>query len=215
MNEDKPLVVKPCSLGSSIGVRGIHDWSELLTALVEVFQYDEYALIEPMVVDKMEINVAVIGYRSPLASVVEVPASHSDILSYEKKYLSPSGSKKAIGSSSTEGMASMARQIDPSDLEGLDDKLKKEARDLACKAYQMLDCAGCARIDFIYDKSVPKLYFNEINTLPGSLAYYLWNASTPSLTYTELLTRLIDEALARKASLRGLKRNVGFRALSS
>lgn len=204
-----PLIVKPCNLGSSIGVQIIRDWAQLTPSLANVFQYDDQALLEPMVVDILEINVAVMGGRVPVASVAEEPISKTGLLSYDEKYLRREPGKGTTSVQSSEGMTRMARRINP-DLEAA---LCDTAQIIAMQAYEGLGCMGCARIDFICDKKSKRLYFNEINTLPGSLSYYLWNASSPAVTYTELLTRLINEALQTQASKRQLNRDFGFKAL--
>lgn len=204
-----PLFVKPANLGSSVGVAKAEDAPALIAALVKVFQHDTQAIVEPCVVDLSEINVSVRRVNGkPTASVVEMPVrrSKSGVLTYEDKYVGPGGKKKAPSA----GMATMARVTDPPELPAA---FKDAARTHACTVYDALGCQGVSRIDFILDSGKGELYFNEINTLPGSVAHYLWSASSPSLTYTELLTAMIEEAEARENAEGRLSREFGFKAL--
>jgi len=204
-----PLFVKPANLGSSVGVAKVEDAAGLIAALVKVFQHDTQAIVEPCVVDLSEINVSVRRVNgAPVASVVEMPVrrSKSGVLTYEDKYVGPGGKKKAPSA----GMATMARVTDPPELPS---EFKEAARAHACTVYDALGCQGVSRIDFILDGAAGQLYFNEINTLPGSVAHYLWSASTPSLMYTELLGAMIEEAEARRGAERRLSREFGFKAL--
>jgi D-alanine-D-alanine ligase len=91
--------------------------------------------------------------------------------------------------------------------------MKQAALDYAKKAFKVLGCSGVSRIDFIIDASSNQLYFNEINTLPGSLSFYLWVKSNPPLVYTELLNRIIRQAEKRQVTKLALKRQEGMRAL--
>lgn len=186
-----PLFVKPCHLGSSIGVGIAHNRHELDIALARVFQSDVQAIIEPCVTDLMEINVSVLGGAVPRASVVEIPVATGELLSYEDKYLRGS---KAKGPGPTDGMAGLTRVINPQDL---DPKIKDAVIEHALKAYRLLDCGGVVRLDFIYDLKGEQLYFNEINPIPGSLSFYLWDKSEPPLLYPELIDQLVAEAEAR------------------
>lgn len=159
--------------------------------------------------DLSEINVSVRRVDGrPVASVVEMPVrrSASGVLTYEDKYVGPGGKKKAPSA----GMATMARVTDPAELPAA---FKEAARAHACRVYEALGCQGVSRIDFILDGAKGALYFNEINTLPGSVAHYLWAASSPSLTYTELLSALVEEAEVRRDAERRLSREFGFKAL--
>jgi D-alanine-D-alanine ligase len=178
--------------------------------LVNTFRYDAQAIVEPCVKDIMEINVSVVGDADGVtASVVEMPVSLSGVLTYEEKYLRDDGAKKN-SESDGQGMANLARIIDPPDL---DPALKQAGIDYAKKAFQTLGCSGVSRIDFIIDGSTKQLYFNEINTLPGSLSFYLWMKSQPKVVYTELLNKIIQQAEKRQGTKLSLKRQEGMRAL--
>jgi D-alanine-D-alanine ligase len=208
--EQLPLFVKPCNLGSSIGIGVAKDEAGLNGCLVNTFRYDSQAIVEPCVKDILEINVSVLGDEDGvIASVVEMPVSLSGVLTYEEKYLRDDGAKKT-GESDSQGMASLSRIIDPQDL---NPELKQAGIDYAKKAFQTLGCSGVSRIDFIIDINTDRLYFNEINTLPGSLSFYLWMKSQPKLVYTELLNRIIQQAEKRQGTKLSLKRQEGMRAL--
>ncbi len=205
--EQFPLFIKPCNLGSSIGISVASDIAGLNAALVNTFRYDSQAIVEPCVKDILEINVAVLEDDEPVASVVEMPVSTSGVLTYEDKYLRGEGNKQA---GESQGMASLTRVIDPKDLNV---ELKQAAIEYALKAFKVLGCSGVARIDFIIDSTTAQIYFNEINTLPGSLSFYLWVKSEPPLLYTELLNRIIERAEMRQRTKVALRRNEGLRAL--
>jgi D-alanine-D-alanine ligase len=208
--EQLPLFVKPCNLGSSIGIGVAKDEASLNGCLVNTFRYDSQAIIEPCVKNILEINVSVVGDADEvLASVVEMPVSISGVLTYEEKYLRDDGGKKT-GDSDSQGMASLSRIIDPQEM---DQGLKQAGIDYAKKAFQLLGCSGVSRIDFIIDADANQLYFNEINTLPGSLSFYLWMKSKPQLVYTELLNRIIQQAEKRQGTKLSLKRQEGMKAL--
>ncbi len=203
-----PLFVKPCNLGSSIGIKPAYDQDSLIEAISTVFKYDTHALIEPMLTEMHEINVSVYDADPVVTSVIEVPVSQTGLLDYDQKYVANKGAKKV--SDSSEGMASMDRKIDPADIS---DELKKESRKIAATVFETLQCSGVARIDFMYDTKNKKLYFNEINTLPGSLAFYLWQKSDPPLVYTDLITKVIERAIEKKGLRTSLVRDFGFKAL--
>lgn len=124
---------------------------------------------------------------------------NDEILSYEDKYLSSGKSK---------GMASLGRKI-PADL---DEKRSQEIRDLACKIFKAIDGNGVVRIDFMIDKDTDCVYANEINTIPGSLAFYLWDAT--GIKYPELLDKMIDLAFARERAKENLTFTIDTNILS-
>lgn len=204
-----PLFVKPCNLGSSIGVSRAHNRAELEAALAKVFKYDLEAIVEPCVTELMEINVSVCEDSPTRLSVVEIPVSQTGVLTYEDKYLRGGGGKKGGGS---RGMASLVRVVDPPDL---DPSYKEQVQLHARTAFEVLGCAGVVRFDFMVDTSSGELYFNELNPFPGSLAYYLWAKSLPPRLYTETITHMIVRAESRRAQTMSLARDMGFRALFS
>ena len=143
--------------------------------------------MEKAIQNLREINCSVLGdYEEAIASECEEPISSDEILSYEDKYLS--GEK----SSGSKGMSSTKRKL-PADIPA---DVKAEIQRLAVKTFQSLNCNGVARIDFMLDVDENKVWVNEINTIPGSLAFYLWEAS--GVKYKELLDRLVKLALKRE-----------------
>ena len=208
--ESFPLFVKPSSLGSSIGLGKASDEKELDAAILEAFKYDSALMVEPCLEEKMEINISVMEGDGPLptASVVEIPvAEEGGELTYEDKYIRGGGKKSA---SLSQGMAGLTRIIDPEDL---DQKYKDQATEYGIKIFKSLGCGGTARIDLMVDLKNDALYFNEINTLPGSMAYYLWAKSDPMVLYTDMISHLIKRAEVRQSTKAGLERKIGFRAL--
>ena len=206
--EKYPLFVKPCHLGSSIGISKVDNLRALYGALAKVFKYDDEAIIEPCITNPLEINIAVLEGAPPVASVVEIPvSSNGAALTYEDKYLR--GGKKT--SSASSGMASLTRKINPTDL---DPAIKRQVTEYALKAYQLLGCRGVSRLDFMIDQTSGNLYFNELNSLPGSLAFYLWEKSSPKLLYTEVIERMLQHAFLRHGEQLSLQRDLGFKALT-
>lgn len=178
-----PVIVKPINLGSSVGIKIGRDRAGLLEAVKYAFEYSTDVLIERAVTNLREINCAVLGdMEGAIASECEEPFNSDEILSYQDKYLSTGASK---------GMASVKRQL-PADIPA---ETREEIRTIAVKAFKALRCNGTVRIDFMIDGDENKVYVNEVNTIPGSLAFYLWKAS--GIEYKELLTRMIQLALKR------------------
>jgi D-alanine-D-alanine ligase len=195
-----PVIVKPCNLGSSAGVSTAHSAEELVAGVLRVFEYDVEALIEPFIKNRLELNVAVAGLDQPVASVTEMPLTLQDSpLTFSEKYKRQG--RKSIGSS--EGMAGALRVLDPDDLPL---EMRAAAQRYATTVFAALGCEGISRIDFLIDADRNELFFNEINTLPGSLAFYLWSAAPHYWTITELLTRLVTRAERLRAMKRGLQR---------
>lgn len=186
-----PMIVKPVNLGSSIGISKARDRDGLLAALDTAFSFADTILIERAIQNLQEVNCSVLGDEDRAeASVLEEPFANDDILSYKDKYVQGS-SKKTPGSS--EGMASLKRRI-PADIP---ESEADAIRSLAVGAFRSLGCSGVVRIDFMIDRADGKsdIYINEINTIPGSLAFYLWEPA--GLPYRQLLDRLIELALKR------------------
>lgn len=191
-----PLIVKPVNLGSSVGIGVAADRDELIERIDDAFLYAGRILVEHAVTNLREINCSVVGDEEEAeASVCEEPLHSAEILSYEDKYLSGGGTKGAKGAkggTQSAGMASVSRKI-PAELpEGM----AKRIQDISLRAFKALGCSGVVRIDYILDGDTGEVYFNEINTIPGSLAFYLWEAT--GLSYPDLLDRLVQLALRRK-----------------
>ena len=152
-------------------------------------------LVEHAISNLREINCAVLGDENEaIASECEEPLHTKEILSYEDKYVNGGGGKKGGSKgqgSKGAGMANLARKI-PADLTS---EKREEVRDLAVRSFKALGCNGVSRIDFMIDEDTGDLYFNEINPIPGSLSFYLWEPA--GVPYPELLDRMIQLALKR------------------
>ena len=188
-----PVIVKPVNLGSSVGISVAHSAGELEDSLDHAFKFATVVLVERAITNLKEINCSVCGDTSKAeASECEAPAKADEILSYEDKYMSGGGGKKGGKTGGSKGMASLSRKI-PADISP---ERREEIRSLAVKAFQALGCNGVSRIDFMIDQDEDKVYLNEINTIPGSLSFYLWEPL--GVPYKELLDRMIQLALKRK-----------------
>ena len=176
-----PVFVKPASLGSSIGVSRANNREELEEALELAFDFDRKVLIEQGLNKPLELNCSVLGYNGEAqASEIEMPVTGGDLLSYLDKYGASGGSK---------GMASLKRVL-PAPIEPeLRDKIQKLSVDI----FNNMDCKGIVRIDYMFDASSNELYITEINTIPGSMAFYLWEAT--SLPYAQMIDRLVEIAM--------------------
>ena len=175
-----PVFVKPANLGSSIGVSRADDQETLKDSLELAFEYDRRVLVEKGLDKPIELNCSVAGYDQHIeASPIEMPINNDEFLDFRDKYLSSGGSK---------GMASLHRIL-PAPIE---EELKNSIQEMSREIFRMLDCKGVVRIDYMFDRNEEKLYITEINTIPGSLAFYLWeNAGIP---YRELIDRMIGYA---------------------
>ena len=199
-----PLIVKPVNLGSSVGITKVNTEAQLNEALTLAFSFADKVLVEHAVTAIREINCSVLGDADNCeASVCEEPFMNDEILSYEDKYM---GNSKNGGQS--KGMASLGRKI-PADLS---DEKSTEIRTLACKIFKVLGANGVVRIDFIIDTETDIVYANEINTIPGSLAFYLWDAT--GVPYRELINRLIDLAFRRQRNRENLTYTIDTNILS-
>jgi D-alanine-D-alanine ligase len=176
-----PIFTKPANLGSSVGVTKCHTRSDLQEGLLEAALYDRRVLIERGVAHVREIEVSVLGNEEPRASVPGEVLPSREFYSYESKYVD-----------GTSGLVIPAP---------LPQETTERIQDLAVRAYKAIDAAGMARVDFLLDKDSGMVYLNELNTLPGftkiSMYPKLWEAS--GMNYTELVDRLIELALQRKA----------------
>ncbi len=199
-----PLIVKPVNLGSSVGITKVNCEPELDDAIMLALSFADRVLVEHAVTAIREINCSVLGDAdSCQASVCEEPFMNDDILSYEDKYMGNSKNGEA-----SKGMASLGRKI-PADL---DTEKSEEIRNLACDIFKAIGANGVVRIDFILDTDTDKVYANEINTIPGSLAFYLWEAT--GLSYPELCDRLVELAFRRQRNRDNLTFTIDTNILS-
>jgi D-alanine-D-alanine ligase len=189
-----PLFVKPANLGSSVGITKATDRAGLANAVDVAAHYDRRILVEESFEGGIEVNCSVLGNDRPRASVCEQPIRWTDILSYEDKYLRGGGAKgaaKGADGGAGGGMASATRRIPAP----ISDDLTRQVQRLAVEAFIATDCSGIARIDFLVDEVSGKICVNEINTMPGSLAFYLWEPS--GVPFPRLIDELIELAFER------------------
>lgn len=179
-----PVVVKPARLGSSIGIKVASTVEEFDEALEQAFSYDRKCVVEKAIVNLREINCSVLGDEQRVrASVLEEVAKQDEILSYQDKYQSGGKSK---------GMASLDRIIPAK----LSEHQTQAIQDLAIQAFKLLNNRGVARMDFIMDTKTNVVYLNEMNTIPGSLSFYLWEKS--GLSFSELLDELVQQGITQQ-----------------
>ena len=178
-----PVFVKPANLGSSIGVSRADDREGLIDSLELAFDYDRRVLIEQGLDKPIELNCSVAGYDDDVeASPIEMPLSGDEFLDFREKYLASGGSK---------GMASLHRVLPAPIEDSLRDRIQSMSKDI----FRMMDCKGVVRIDYMFDRATEQLFITEINTIPGSLAFYLWENA--GVKYSALIDRMV--ACARKA----------------
>ena len=192
--EDKlgfPLIVKPANLGSSIGINIAHDRQQLEDAIETAVAYDHRVLVEKAITPLREVNCAVLGYGDDVeTSELEMPVTQEEFLTFEGKY-----TRNAKGAG---GMASQVRVIPAP----ISEKAAQTVRDLAVRAFHAMDLKGVVRIDFILDEN-ENVFINEANTIPGSLAFYLWEPK--GISFAALLDGMVECAFSawadRKASV--------------
>jgi len=185
-----PLFVKPCSLGSSIGISYTERQEQLEPAINLAFMLDEKVIIEQAVKNATELNCSAFQNRDKLMiSAIEKPIKTHNFLNFENKYVSKSKTKSHINS---QGMANLVRELPAN----ISKKLKSKVEDMTKNAYVDFGCKGIVRVDYLLDED-SNLYINEINSIPGSLAFYLWNEQ--DIKFPELIDSLIYSAIIDKA----------------
>lgn len=182
-----PAFIKPAALGSSIGVSRAKNRDELERALDVAASYDRRILVEVGVNRPVEINCAALGYGEDVrASVCEmpVPSSNDTFLDFWQKYLRNASTK----GEDSRGMKSLSRVVPAP----IGEELTKRIQTMTCDIFKLLDCRGTVRVDFILDQN-DMLFVNEPNTIPGSLAFYLWKAC--GLDFPKLIEKMVEDAL--------------------
>lgn len=174
-----PVIVKPASLGSSIGIQRAENLEDLQFAIDTAIHYGKRILVEPSIENKQEINCSVLGNENPIPSVCEQPVSRDVFLSYRDKYLHDRSDR---------GMEGAARIIPAPIVSELTERIQQ----LAIQAFRCIGGLGIARVDFILDRETDSIYVNELNTMPGSISYYLWEPS--GIMPEQLVDRLIELA---------------------
>ncbi|MDO5021762.1 MAG: D-alanine--D-alanine ligase family protein [Eubacteriales bacterium] len=178
-----PVFVKPSNLGSSIGISRADNREELILAIDLACEYDRRILIEKGLDRPIEVNCSVLGFDKEIrASVLEMPSTGGRALSFFDKYLRDGGGK---------GMASLSRIIPAP----IGEEMTEQIKQLSKKVFRLLDCKGVVRIDWMIDVNTEELYITEINTIPGSMAFYLWNKSDPPIRYPKLIDMLVKYAI--------------------
>lgn len=185
-----PLVIKPANLGSSIGISIVNNDQEFIEGVNTASEYDFKIVVEKGIVNLREVNCSVLGdiYNMDV-SVIEEVVKDDSILSFEDKYIS--NAKGSKGSKSA-GMASTKREVPAN----LSKELEEQVYDLSKQVVMALGSSGVCRIDFLLDSETNKLYVNEINSMPGSLAFYLWEPK--DINFTEIMDNLIKQAIDRQ-----------------
>ena len=186
-----PAFIKPAALGSSIGVSRAKNREELERALDVAESYDRRILVEVGVVHPVETNCAAVGYGEDVrASVCEmpVPSSNDRFLDFWQKYLRNASTK----GEDSRGMKSLSRVVPAP----IGEELTKRIQTMTCDIFKLLDCRGTVRVDFILDQN-DMLFVNEPNTIPGSLAFYLWKAC--GLDFPKLIEKMVEDALRAHA----------------
>lgn len=180
-----PVIVKPANLGSSVGIGRAATPEKLRECMDEAEKYSSRIIVEHMVDNLHEVNCSVLGdcddYQT---SVCEEPIKSGEILSYTDKYMG--------GSKGAKGMQASQKRI-PADLPA---EVTERIQFLAGETFRVLSCHGVSRVDVIMDKDNGEIYVNEINTIPGSLSFYLWEAS--GISFDKLMDKLVKLALKRK-----------------
>lgn len=204
-----PMVVKPARCGSSIGIARADARADLDAAIEDALRYDSKVIVERAVDDLREINCSVLGDpHEATPSVLEEPKPSDEeaVLTFQDKYMREDGdaAKQSGGTkdggSSPEGMAGQDRVVPAP----LSDARTEEIQEMAVRLFHLFECAGVVRIDFMIDKSrgeEGQLYFNEINTIPGSFSFYLWEPS--GVSFDELVDRLVEIARRRHREQNG------------
>lgn len=188
-----PVFVKPANTGSSIGITKVKSNDNLKEAIIEAFQFDTKILIEKaLVIQELEVAVleSIENTAEPIVSVVGEIKPRHEFYSYEAKYIDEEGADLLIPAAISE-------------------EVKCTAQRLAKKIFHILECEGMARIDLFYEKQENKIYFNEINTLPGftKISMYPKLMEASGVSYSQLLSHLIDLAIVRFNRRSKLKRS--------
>ena len=184
-----PVIVKPATLGSSVGIKTAYNEEDVKEAIDDAIRYDNKIIVEKLVENLMEVNISVLGnYENQQVSAIEQVIPTKDFLTYEDKYIGSNKVKGKLGAKfkTSKGMVSASRII-PAKLKN---GMKEEIEEIAVKAFKALGSAGVVRIDFMVDEKAGKVYINEVNNIPGSLSFYLWEPIGKE--YTELLDDLIN-----------------------
>lgn len=177
-----PVYVKPANLGSSIGISKAKDREGLIEAVEVAKAYDRKILVEQGLEQLDEINCAALGYGDDVTvSLCEQPVSWESFLTFDEKYMR--------GGKGSKGMQSLRRKIPAP----ISEELTVRIQQMTADVFKRMDMKGVIRVDYMISKADGTLYINEVNTIPGSLAFYLFEPM--GIPYRELLERMVDAAL--------------------
>ena len=197
-----PMIVKPANLGSSVGIKKVNDKVELQDAIENAMDFSDRIIVEKAVENLKEVNCSVIGnYADSKASVCEEPFFSDEILSNMDKYVGNGNSKGGTIGGKTGPSKSNGSKSNFGDIAGkklpadISKEMTEKVQNTAKEVFKILGCSGVSRIDFLIDTKTDKLYVNEINTIPGALSYYLWEAS--GLSFEKELDEIIDIAIKK------------------
>lgn len=191
-----PLFIKPAHLGSSIGITKANDMTELQNGLEVAAHYDDTIIVEEAVANLIEVTLPIMGNHALRPALLEKPLTQAeDFFDFETKYMQ--GGKKGKGKGGNKGAQGYS-QI-PADLPKA---LYAQAEQVGLAVYRALGCSGIARVDMLIDSKTSKVYFNEVNPLPGGLYVHNWKRSgMSSIEVVEELISLAKERAAERASL--------------
>lgn len=190
-----PVILKPARTGSSVGIAIAHNDEEYLECFEDTRQYDEKIITEKVVKPMVELNCSVLGdcYHAEASVIEQVGSASSDeLLSFKDKYEGGGKGAKGAKTFGAKGMASTARIVPAP----ISDEKTKMIQDLSLQTFRVLGASGVCRIDFMMDQDTQQVYVNEINTIPGSLAFYLWEKN--GMSFSQLMDKLIALALDRE-----------------
>lgn len=191
-----PVIVKPANLGSSIGISVAKDENEIDSAISEAIKYDNKIIVEEMISNLIEVNCSVLGnYEFQETSAIDEMLTKNAFLTYNDKYISGGKGKKG-GKTNGAGKMSTSDRIIPA---RISKEVEETVREMAKATFKALNLSGIVRIDFLINKKTNEVYVNEPNTIPGSLAFYLWNYAGKE--YKDLL----DDAIT--IAIKGYKNN--------
>lgn len=183
-----PLIIKPATLGSSIGIEAIDRKEELDSTIERVFKYDSKLIIEEEIENVVEYNCSVLlTPQGNITSDIEEIISNKGIREYRDKYINDEDKESPI------------RRVYPAKIS---DKLKEEIETYSLMAFKMLNMKGVARVDFLYDSKNKKLYVNEINSIPSCFSHHLWESR--NISYRELLNIMIEDAIKNVTKKEGM-----------
>lgn len=192
-----PVMAKPNSLGSSIGVHKVKNFEELCAASVEIFKLGDDVLCEPFVENLVEYNIAIMKDKDgeTITSAIERPSASGDVLSFKDKYLDGGKGKKGgkkvwLSVMQSKRLLESRREYNPN----LPKEKEEFIRESAIKLFEALGRNGTPRIDFIGNSKTGEIWLNEANPIPGAFAFYLWEEAKPSLSYQKLIDTIIENA---------------------